>query len=295
MERIDFETFLGLTGNGDLLAALDGMDGIGPLPTHVAMRLAHLVRIHMAIGSVPAVVHRWVDTHDFAQVDRALDEHIGYMILSSAHDLHLEETRCAGLWRNLPRQMARENARFRQGRPREETAGIFLEPLLLHLVESSHVHRIRRLDRPDEPAQSYEYQSQYKYYFADTGVFRRLAGLAAATVDEEKPDLSRFRGILTESYVLQHLRRFSPESIWYWKSGNQAEVDFIIRLGQQLIPVEVKTARNVKSRSLALYRRSYHPPIALRYSLLNLKLDDDLLNIPLYMIRRTGKLVSLLS
>ena len=192
-------------------------------------------------------------------------------------------------------QMARENAgsdRAGQGRRRRES---FSNRCCCTSWESSHVHRIRRLDRPDEPAQSYEYQRQYKYYYADTGVFRRLAGLAAATVDEEKPDLSRFRGILTESYVLQHLRRFSPESIWYWKSGNQAEVDFIIRLGQQLIPVEVKTARNVKSRSLALYRRSYHPPIALRYSLLNLKLDDDLLNIPLYMIRRTGNLVSSLS
>lgn len=65
-------------------------------------------------------------------------------------------------------------------------------------------------------------------------------------------------------------------------------------LAKEIFPVEVKTARNVKSHSLALYRRQYSPWIAIRISMLNLKQDDELVNIPLYMMHEASHLVSLI-
>lgn len=54
----------------------------------------------------------------------------------------------------------------------------------------------------------------------------------------------------------------------------------------QVIPIEVKSGLNVKAKSLKSYREKYHPKLALRFSMQNLKLDNDLLNIPLYLIHR---------
>jgi len=62
-----------------------------------------------------------------------------------------------------------------------------------------------------------------------------------------------------------------------------------------VIPIEVKADENVCSRSLAIYNERYHPPIRIRYSLKNLKADDGLLNIPLFMIDYTEKLLQLFS
>jgi len=79
----------------------------------------------------------------------------------------------------------------------------------------------------------------------------------------------------------------------YWKSGNTAEVDFLVQYKNSVIPVEVKSDENVKSRSLSVYRQKYNPEVSVRYSLRNLQLTDGLLNIPLFMADYTKKLLQI--
>lgn len=291
-KRVGFPQFLRITGNEDLLHLLEGIQEIAPIDREAAARLANLVRLHMATGSIESVVDTWIRTHDFAKTDAVLDAYIERLITTSATALHVDISECGNLWKRLPAQMARENTRFHNYRPKDEANGTSLEPLIIHLVQEGVLHRIRRIDRPQHPAASFVYQSQYKYYFSDTGLFRRSAGFPAISVDRESPSLSRFRGVLSESYVLASLAESSGDPIWYWKSGHQAEVDFEILLDGEILPVEVKTARNVKSHSLALYRQRYGPRIAIRVSLLNLKRDDELINVPLYMVDNLASLVT---
>jgi len=293
VDRIDFRTFLNMTGNQNLEDFLCGWQDIQPIPKAIATRLAHLVRIHMAIGGLLPVVDTWIESHDFSAVDAALDTQIARIADICAEKLHLESKRSLELCRHVPKHMARENTHFHNSRQKGAAEGLSIDPLILQLLEDQVLVMVRRVERPQDPIDSYIYQSQYKYYFSDTGVFRRLAGLPASSVDSESPSLSRFRGILTESYILQSLRQICGDAVWYWKSGNRAEVDFVIQHGKSIVPVEVKTARNVKSHSLALYRQLYAPEIALRFSLLNLKSDDDLLNIPIYMAGHTPRLIQL--
>lgn len=295
MDLIDFRTFLSMTGNQNLEDFLCDWQDIQPIPKAIATRLAHLVRIHMAIGGLLPVIDTWIESHDFSAVDSALDAQIARIADICAENLHLESKKCLELYRHVPKLMARENTHFHNSRQKGTTEGLSIEPLILQLLQEQVLLMVRRVERPQDPIDSYIYKSEYKYYFSDTGVFRRMAGLPASSVDSGSPSLSRFRGILTESYILQSLKQLYGEDVWYWKSGNRAEVDFVIRNGETIVPVEVKTARNVKSHSLALYRQLYAPEIALRFSLLNLKSDDDLLNIPIYMAGHTPRLIQVSS
>lgn len=81
----------------------------------------------------------------------------------------------------------------------------------------------------------------------------------------------------------------------YWTSGGQAEVDYIIQRGNDVIPIEVKADENVISRSLTLYAQKYEKDtkIRLRFSLKNLKKTDTLINIPLFMIDYMDKFIEL--
>jgi len=54
-----------------------------------------------------------------------------------------------------------------------------------------------------------------------------------------------------------------------------------------IIPVEAKAGINVKAQSLKVYMKEYNPKLAIRYSLLNLKLNNNIFNIPLYAIWNT--------
>ena len=58
----------------------------------------------------------------------------------------------------------------------------------------------------------------------------------------------------------------------------------MIQCGKEIIPIEVKSEKNVKSRSLAEYRKKYAPAYAVKTSMRSDMDGDAVLNIPLYMI-----------
>jgi hypothetical protein len=58
-----------------------------------------------------------------------------------------------------------------------------------------------------------------------------------------------------------------------------------------LIPIEVKSDENIKSRSLQLYHQIFNPKLRIRFSLKNLSYQDGLLNIPHFMSDYTKEII----
>lgn len=73
------------------------------------------------------------------------------------------------------------------------------------------------------------------------------------------------------------------------------EVDFLIQRENDIFPVEVKSEANTNSRSLKKFKELFPNQVKLRirFSLDNLKLDNDLLNVPLFMADKTDKLIGM--
>ena len=69
---------------------------------------------------------------------------------------------------------------------------------------------------------------------------------------------------------------------YYWTSGSQAEVDFIIRKGDGIIPIEVKSTTNVTSKSLNVYMQKFAPEYAIRISAKNFGFKNQIKSVPLY-------------
>lgn len=139
---------------------------------------------------------------------------------------------------------------------------------------------------------AYDDLSAFKAYLLDVGLLRRLSLLDPIALREGNRLFTEFKGALTENYVLQHLVAHVEAPPRYWTSGNTAEVDFLVQLKNTVIPIEVKADENVKSRSLAVYHAKYTPEVRVRYSLKNLRMDEGLLNIPLFMVDFTERLIT---
>lgn len=102
---------------------------------------------------------------------------------------------------------------------------------------------------------------------------------------------NEYRGRIAENFVLQQFISMNIFPVYYWTSGNLAELDFVILSGNKILPVEVKSGLNTRAKSLKIYREKYSPYKAIRFSMLNLKEDASLLNIPLYLIHRLPDLI----
>lgn len=103
------------------------------------------------------------------------------------------------------------------------------------------------------PLKSVADERIFKLYHLDVGLVS--AGLQVHyPFDPESPSF----GALSEQFVAQHLAYLDPfdePQLFYWlkdKSAVKAEVDFVYSYQGNIIPIEVKSSRSAKSRSLNL-------------------------------------------
>ena len=74
---------------------------------------------------------------------------------------------------------------------------------------------------------------------------------------------------------------------------NIAEIDFLVQYKNRVIPMEVKSDENVRSKSLSFYPKAYNPELVVRYSLKNLSFKDGLISIPLFLADYTAKFIDM--
>jgi len=84
------------------------------------------------------------------------------------------------------------------------------------------------------------------------------------------------------------------QPVHYWRSkGGKAELDFLCEFSGRIYPLEVKAGINPRSKSLRSCDKQFSPSVLARATLLNLKKDGKILNIPLYALSRLSDMVSL--
>ena len=119
---------------------------------------------------------------------------------------------------------------------------------------------------------------------------RKKTDLDSKIIIEGDKLFQEFKGALTENYILQALmaKRFNT---FYYSFDNRYEIDFIIQYKNEIIPIEVKSGENINNASLKVYNERNKPKIRVRLSMRNLNKDDNLINIPLFMIEYMDKLL----
>ena len=129
-------------------------------------------------------------------------------------------------------------------------------------------------------------------YMSDTGLLRRKSGVEARVLLEHSPHYDAFRGALTENYVQNQLicQGHHP---YFWRSGNQAEVDFLIETDGQAIPIEVKAAENTRAKSYRLFCRRFDTKLGFKLSLKNRAVNEEAgtrtISLPLYLMHQMSQ------
>ena len=73
--------------------------------------------------------------------------------------------------------------------------------------------------------------------------------------------------------------------VFYWSNEtSRAEIDFVIQIKSDVVPVEVKAERNLQAKSLKVYMEKFKPNYAIRTSMADYKKTDNLIDLPLYTL-----------
>ena len=292
-----FEEFLIADGQKSLSCYLRAIDQIAPLPDSLVNLLTEKLKIYFLTGGLPEAIDRWVKERSIDQVQKVIDG----VIATYTHDFlkhpKLKEFPKINLvWSSLPTQLARENKKFLYRLVKTGARAREYEDALTWLVQTNLVYKVYRASKPRLPLAAYDDLEAFKLYSADVGILGRLASLKPSTVLEGSSLFTEFKGALTENFVLEALLAQLDTPPRYWSRSNPSyEVDFLIQFENQIIPIEVKADKNIKSRSLKKIQEEFSESINLkvRISMENLKMDNNLLNIPLYLIDEATRLINL--
>lgn len=286
-----FPEFLVALGEQSLYDAVRGHDW--KLVDTFKSRLIERLKQYYFVGGMPEAVSAFSLRTDFREV-REIQKRIliAYEQDFSRHAPHAVVPRIRMLWNSIPSQLAKENRKFIYGAIRQGARAKDYELGMAWLIDCGLIHKVNNVTKPGIPLKAYEDIQAFKLFLADVGLLGAMAELDVRSIIEGNAIFEEFKGALTEQYVHQQLVARKETGICYWSPPNaRAEIDFLVQIAGNVVPVEVKAAENLHAKSLRIYCDRYNPEFAFRTSMSNFRQEEWMTNLPLYAIYELFDLV----
>ena len=247
-------------------------------------RLLEYYREYLFVGGMPAVVENFIKNKnpDYSNILKSdiLDSYQNDM---GKYNKQSEIPKTKIVYKNISTQLAKENKKFQYRQIKSGGRASEFENSIEWLCLSGIASQVFRLEHICLPLEANRSLSDFKFYMNDTGLCCSQQKLLFEDIVFENPMLNEFKGGLAENYVFTQLKA-KNFVLYYWTNENQAEIDFITRIGKDIIPIEVKSSDNTRSKSLMAFINRFNPPYAIKISTKNFGFENGIKSVPLYAV-----------
>ena len=288
MHPLNFEEYLWAVGEQQLADAIQASydDGSSAFPLHE--RALQLLRDYELVGGMPEVVATYAD-HGAAGFEafeqaRAKQEaiNVGYAADVVKYAATADAPRIIAALKSVPRQLAKENHKFQYKVIRTGARANQYETAVEWLDAAGVALKCTKVTEGVAPLKAFEDEGSFRLYYADTGLLAEQFDATPQDIGPAEDKGAAFRGALAENLVYQQICA-AGASAYYWGTTSRAEVEFVVRTrAGDIVPIEVKSGKNVTSKSLNAYLRAYGPAYAVRVSARNFGKEGGVRSVPLY-------------
>lgn len=288
---LNFQEFLLAIGEENLVNILNEKDW--NLISVFKDKFISYLREYYFIGGMPAAINKYIETKDYRQVRKVQLKLLqAYEEDFSKHAPSEIVPRLKMLWNSIPAQLAKENKKFIYGLIKEGARAKEYELALSWLIDCGLIYKIDRINKPNIPLIAYQDTSAFKLYILDVGILGAMTRIDEKILLEGNEIFTEFKGSFTEQFVLTELKSNKDIPIFYWSAERAtAEIDFLIQLGIDVIPIEVKSSENLQAKSLKAFIEKYNTIKNIRTSMSDYRKEEKLINIPLYAIGNIEKII----
>ncbi len=238
---------------------------------------------YLLVGGMPQAVLNYIkNDRNVMKFDKEIHNSIimSYIADMRKYTISAAETiKINEIYESIPRQLAKENAKFKYNIIKQTANRRDYELPLDWLLSAGLVYKSIKVEKTQAPLKAYIEQSSFKIYLSDVGLLSTLSDINYSDILISEDNI--FKGALTENYVAQILKTNGKE-LYYFKPNQSMEIDFVMNINNKIIPIEVKAGTHVKSRSLNNYLEKYHAEYGIRISNRNFGINNKIVSIPLY-------------
>ena len=285
LRPLSFYEFLEATGKSILLENIKNFKK--SMIQETSITAISRLKEYMYVGGMPDAINAFIETGNLHEPRKVQEKILGnYKNDFSRHIKGTDIPKVRMLWDSIPTHLAKEKKKFMYKEIRTGARAAAFENALDWLVNTGLVYKIDRTQEAKLPLQAYTDREAFKIYMLDTGLLSAAAALDITSFYETNPLVFKeFRGAITEQFVLQELKTLGEMPICYWgRDEGKSEIDFVMQWQDAVIPIEVKSGINRRSKSLDIYREQYNPAVAVRTTLGNYGKQGGLYSVPVYMI-----------
>lgn len=282
---LSFEEFLINTNNDILLNEIKECYNLNRKISETSHEKAtSLYHDYLALGGMPEVVEEYINSKSLIT---AIDfQHTiidSYRSDISKYSTSDQGNKIISTFDSIPIQLAKENKKFQyKVIQKGGTASIFGESINW-IVNAGIALKCEKLpDNVGVPLDMYKEIDSFKLYMNDVGLLTNMSNFPIYLIQNRDAVNEIMIGMLNENYVANCLK-YNSINLFYWKNNGECEVDFVAQSRKGLIiPIEVKSGTNTKSKSLNMFMNINKPKYAIRISGKNFGFVNNIKSVPLY-------------
>lgn len=297
LNPMSFKEFLLANGYTDLLDHLSNAKITTVFNAAITNLLEKLLQIYFITGGMPEVIHAYLQTQDFSKTKIIQSSLLNtFRNDFGKYASHARHKYLQRIFEKAPGLIAQH---FKYSEIDPEMQARDLKAAIETLRYAGLVHQIWASHANALPLNALINPKKYKLLFLDVGLVKTSSNLDPELMLQKDLMLVN-KGSLAEQFVgqelLAHASPYSPGELFYWErdaKGSIAEVDYVINIGDKIIPIEVKAGKTGKLKSLRYFLQNIKSdkPLGIKISMQPLGFHDNILSIPLYMLSETERLV----
>ncbi|MCZ6673511.1 MAG: AAA family ATPase [Verrucomicrobia bacterium] len=286
---VNFEEFLVALGEKGSLKMLRNASVNNPLDLAFHRRLTDAFKLYLIIGGMPEVVQAYCDTRNL----RACQEILSDLLVTLRDDFAKYKNRAPTLLLNevLQSICQQAGAKFKYSSVDRASAVKPIKDALELLVLSGLARKVYHSDARGLPLGAQINPKRFKVILLDVGLHQRILGMDITSLMTAQ-DFDRInKGSIAEAFVGQEMiaaqSEREPASLYYWHRearNSNAQVDYVINLEEQIIPLEVKAGGKGSMQSIRKFMAERNLSKGFRVSLENYGVLQELHIVPLYGI-----------
>lgn len=240
---------------------------------------------YLITGGMPESVYNLLENkNDYINYDNDIIPTIinSYFNDMKKHVKNPSETlKIKNIYDSLPSQLSNTSHKFQYSKINKNAKSREYETPLDWLIAANMVLKVNNVSLPEKPLKGFENQETFKLFLSDVGLLNNFLNIKINDILND--EIGIYKGVIAENYVATQLIS-NDVNIFYWKSKDDAEVDFLIETSDGVIPIEVKASENTQSKSLKIYDDLYNPKYKIRISSKDFGYDKNsrIKSIPLY-------------
>lgn len=294
MKSLDFEEYLIAKGINQEVLKLLKISFINKTPINDSLhtKMLEYFNEYLVIGGMPEVVDTYFKTKNLELVKRIktniLEEYkddFGKHLNSLEKEYQdvKELTKTLEVYNSIPNQLAKENKKFQYSVIEKNARSKDYRDAITYLEDAGIITLCYNLSNLDLPLEGNKIIDQFKIYVNDTGLF-------VAMLEEDAiyniltGNLGIYKGAIYENIVADSFIK-NNKKLYYFSKSSGLEIDFIIKINGEIIPVEVK-ARSGRTKSLKeiINNDKYLTKKGIKLTSNNISIVDNIINFPYYLV-----------